>query len=200
MKYGRKRKKEIGEIMNRIAIFIDGGYFGKLCTKHFRVSDGSTSINYEKFVQWISDSSEILRAYYYDCLPYQLPKPSRKEREMLSKRQKFFFALDKIPRFCVRQGKLVFRGYDNKRKPIFFQKRVDLRLGLDLGSLVSAGKVEEVAIVAGDSDFIPAIEFAKREGVVVWLIHGPFGTYHQDLWLVADERKEITQKIVSSFC
>lgn len=182
--------------MSRIAIFIDGGYFGKLCTEHFGIGGGSTSVNYQKFVEWISDGSEILRSYYYDCLPYQSAKPTKKEREMLSKKQKFLFALDKIPRFCVRQGKLVFRGYDSKRKPIFFQKRVDLRLGLDLGSLVSTGKVEEVALVAGDSDFIPAVEFAKEKGVVTLLVHGPLYTYHQDLWQVADERKKITQKVI----
>lgn len=183
--------------MSRIAIFIDGGYLGKLCKEHFGIGGGSDRINYERFVECISSSSKILRTYYYDCLPYQSPKPTQKERRMFSKKQKFFFALEKISRFCVQQGKLVFRGFDNKKKPIFFQKRVDLRLGLDLGSLVTAGKVEEVAIVAGDSDFIPAVEFAKKEGVVVRLVHGPFGTYHQDLWLAADERNEITQSIVN---
>lgn len=182
--------------MSRIAIFIDGGYLGKLCKEHFKIRR-SDRVNYEKFVQWISGSSEILRTYYYDCLPYQSANPKQKERKMLSDKQRFFFSLEKIPRFCVRQGKLVFRGYDSKKKPIFIQKRIDLRLGLDLGSLVSAGKIEEVAIVAGDSDFIPAVEFAKREGVVVRLIHGPLRTYHQDLWLVADERKKITQSVIS---
>jgi len=181
-----------------MAIFIDGGYLGKLCTKHFQVSGGSGSINYEKFVKWISGSSEILRAYYYDCLPYQSAKPNQKERELLAKKQRFFFALDKISRFCIRQGKLVFRGHNDKGKPIFNQKRVDLRLGLDLGSLVSTGKVEEVAIVAGDSDFIPAVDFAKEKGIVTLLIHGPFQTYHQDLWRAADERKEITRKVIRS--
>ena len=179
--------------MGRIAIFIDGGYSGKLCKEHFK-----SRVDYEKFVQWISGSSEILRTYYYDCLPYQSANPREEERRMLSDKQRFFFSLNKIPRFCVRQGKLVFRGHKNEGKPIFIQKRVDLLLGLDLGYLVSAGKIEEVAIVAGDSDFIPAIEFAKREGVVVWLIHGPFGTYHQDLWLAADERKEITQSAINT--
>jgi uncharacterized LabA/DUF88 family protein len=111
---------------------------------------------------------------------------------------KIFFSLEKIPRFCVRQGKLAYRGKDNGGKPIFIQKRIDLLLGLDLGSLVSTRKVDEVAIVAGDSDFIPVVEFAKKEGVIVWLIHGPFGTYHKDLWQATDERKEITQEIVNN--
>lgn len=182
--------------MSRTAIFIDGGYIGKLCKEHFKIGR-SDRVNYGKFVQWISGSSEILRAYYYDCLPYQSAKPTQKERAMLAKKQRFFFSLEKLSRFCVRQGKLVFRGYDDKKKPLFIQKRVDLRLGLDLGSLVSMGKVEEVAIVAGDSDFIPAVDFAKEKGVIVRLIHGPFKTYHKDLWFAADERKEITRKVMN---
>lgn len=183
--------------MDRIAIFIDGGHVGKLWKEHFGIRGGYAAIDYQKLVRWISGSSEVLRAYYYDCLPYQSAEPSQRERDMLSGKQRFFFALEKIPRFCVRQGKLVFRGYVcKKRKPSFIQKRVDLRLGLDLGSIVTTGKVEKVALIAGDSDFIPAIEFAREKGVITLLVHGPFGTYHKDLWQAADDRKEITQKVV----
>lgn len=184
--------------MSTMAIFIDGGYVGQLWKRHLRIRGGAAKINYEKFVEWISGDSEILRSYYYDCLPYQRAKPTPKEREMLSKKQGFFFSLEKLPRFCVRQGRLVFRGFDNKGKPIFLQKRVDLQLGLDLGSLVGTGKVDKVAIVAGDSDFIPALELAKGKAVITLLVHGPFKTYHKDLWLVADERKEITPEVVRS--
>lgn len=182
--------------MSKMAIFIDGGHINHLFKDNFVIDN--YSIDYEKFIKWISGTSTILRAYYYDCLPYQSPEPTPRERKFISKKQKFFFSLEKIPRFCVRQGKLAYRGKDNDGKPIFIQKRIDLLLGLDLGSLVSTRKVDEVAIVAGDSDFIPVVEFAKKEGVIVWLIHGPFGTYHKDLWQATDERKEITQEIVNN--
>lgn len=182
--------------MSKMAIFIDGGYINHLFKDNF-VSE-NCSIDYEKFIKWISDTSTILRAYYYDCLPYKPSNSTRRERERFSKKQKFFFSLEKIPRFCVRQGKLAYRGNDDNGHPIFTQKRVDLLLGMDLGSIVSTRKVDEVAIVAGDSDFIPVVEFAKKEGAIVWLIHGPFGTYHKDLWIATDERKEITQEIVNN--
>ena len=181
-----------------MAIFIDGGYINHLFKDNFVI--GNYSIDYEKFVKWISGDSTILRAYYYDCLPYKPFNSTRIERERFSKKQKFFFSLEKIPRFCVRQGKLAYRGDDDAGHPIFTQKGVDLLLGMDLGSIVSTRKVDEVAIVAGDSDFIPVVEFAKKEGVIVWLIHGPFGTYHKDLWQATDERKEITQDVLSCIC
>lgn len=179
-----------------MAIFLDGGHINHLFKDNFVIDN--YSIDYKKFIKWISGTSTILRAYYYDCLPYQSYKPTKKERELFSKKQKFFISLEKIPRFCVRQGKLAYRGKDDKGHPIFTQKRVDLLLGMDLGSIVTTRKVDEVAIVAGDSDFMPVVEFAKKEGVIVWLIHGPSGTYHKDLWQVTDERKEITQEIINN--
>ena len=182
--------------MSKMAIFIDGGYINHLFKDNFVI--GNYSIDYEKFVKWISGDSTILRAYYYDCLPYKPFNSTRIERERFSKKQKFFFSLEKIPRFCVRQGKLAYRGDDDTGHPIFTQKGVDLLLGMDLGSIVSTRKVDEVAIVAGDSDFIPVVEFAKKEGVIVWLIHGPSGTYHTDFWQATDERKEITQEIANN--
>jgi len=184
--------------MSKMAIFIDGGYINRLSRDNFLIDN--YSIDYKKFVKWISGTSTIFRAYYYDCLPYQSYKPTRRERERFSKKREFFFSLEKIPRFCVRQGKLAYRGKDGGGKPIFAQKQVDLLLGLDSGSLVSTRKFDEVAIVAGDSDFIPVVEFAKKEGVIVWLIHGPSGTYHKDLWQAADERKEITQDVLLCIC
>lgn len=182
--------------MSKMAIFIDGGYVYHILKNNFGINN--YSIDYENFVKWISGNSTILRTYYYDCLPYQSPKPTRKESKFLSKKQKYFLYLERLPRFCVRQGKLVYRGNDDKGKGIFIQKRVDLLLGLDLGSLVSTHKVDEVAIITGDSDFIPIVEFAKREGVIVWLIHGPLCTYHRDLWQATDERKEITQNVINN--
>ena len=182
--------------MSKMAIFIDGGYVYHILKDNFGIDN--YSVDYEKFVKWISSDSTILRTYYYDCLPYQSPKPTKRESNFLSKKQKYFSYLERLPRFCVRQGKLVYRGNDDKGKGIFIQKRVDLLLGLDLGSLVSTHKVDEVAIITGDSDFIPVVEFAKREGVIVWLIHGPLCTYHRDLWQATDERKEITQNVINN--
>jgi len=182
--------------MSKMAIFIDGGYVYHILKDNFGIDN--YSIDYEKFVKWISGNSIILRTYYYDCLPYQSPQPTPRERRFVSKKQRFFLYLEKLSRFCVRQGKLVYRGNDDHGEGIFIQKRVDLLLGLDLGSLVSTHKVDEVAIITGDSDFIPVVEFVKREGVIVWLIHGPLYTYHRDLWQATDERKEITQNVINN--
>ena len=49
------------------------------------------------------------------------------------------------------------------------QKGVDMRLGLDLVSLALKRLVDQVIIITGDSDFVPAIKLARTEGVEVIL-------------------------------
>ena len=51
-------------------------------------------------------------------------------------------------------------------------------------------------LVAGDSDFIPAIQVAKNEGSLIRLFHGE--GCHADLWRLADERTRIDQAFVDS--
>ncbi len=56
-----------------------------------------------------------------------------------------------------------------------------------------------IVLVSGDSDLIPAVQFAQQEAVLVRLVHGPERTYHQDLWDIADERYQITEDIIRQF-
>jgi uncharacterized LabA/DUF88 family protein len=51
----------------------------------------------------------------------------------------------------------------------FQQKGVDLRIGLDIARLSLRRLVDAIVVVAGDSDFIPAFKFARREGLRVYL-------------------------------
>jgi uncharacterized LabA/DUF88 family protein len=45
------------------------------------------------------------------------------------------------------------------------QKGVDMRIGLDIASLSFKRQVDQVVLVAGDSDFVPAAKLARREGI-----------------------------------
>ena len=45
------------------------------------------------------------------------------------------------------------------------QKGVDMRIGLDIAFLSSRKLVDQIVLVAGDADFIPAAKAARREGV-----------------------------------
>ncbi len=45
------------------------------------------------------------------------------------------------------------------------QKAVDMKVGLDIATLAFKDQVQQIILIAGDSDFVPAAKFARREGV-----------------------------------
>lgn len=45
------------------------------------------------------------------------------------------------------------------------QKGVDMRIGLDITSLAYKKLVQQIILIAGDSDFVPAAKHARREGI-----------------------------------
>ena len=48
---------------------------------------------------------------------------------------------------------------------IIRQKGVDMKIGMDIASLSYKKQVEQIVLVAGDSDFVPAAKLARREGL-----------------------------------
>jgi uncharacterized LabA/DUF88 family protein len=176
-----------------IGIFIDGGYLMKLnLNLCIAENEQLIQIDFSKLITWLAESEIIHRTYFYDCLPYQPANPSPQNRERLSKKQKFFSYLSRLPRLTIRQGRLQYRGKDENGEPSFEQKRVDLLMGLDAATLVFKDRVSTIVMLAGDSDLIPLVEFVQREGLITRLAHGPIHTYHVDLWTMADERRELT--------
>lgn len=45
------------------------------------------------------------------------------------------------------------------------QKGVDMRIGVDISSLVFKRQVNQIILISGDSDFVPAAKQARREGI-----------------------------------
>jgi len=177
--------------MASAVIFIDGGHLSKIQERF-----GKPRIDFRLFSAWCCREYSLYRTYYYDCLPYMPAKPTAEDSGRLSNKQKFFNALRRTDRFVLRLGRLEYRGADEEGKPIFQQKRVDLQLGLDLASIVTKTPIEMVVLVAGDSDLLPAVEHARNEGRLVRLVHGPVGTYHDDLFKGVDERFELTSDVL----
>lgn len=185
-----------------LAIFIDAGYLDNISRDeyHVRVDIGKLGEEIRTVVSNKSrDNVDILRMFYYDCLPYQSRIPTTEEAERFSKKRSFFYSIGRLPRVKVREGRLKFRGIDKiSGEPIFQQKKIDLQLGLDFALLSGKRSIAHAAIVAGDSDLLPALETAKEEGILVWLFHGPAksckdgcSTYASELWNEADERHEM---------
>ena len=178
--------------MGRIAVFLDGGYVDYVMRDEFAFA----KIDYKKLADKMSAGHDLLRTYYYHCLPYQPPNPTPDERRRFSQAQSFFSRLDALSHFAVRQGKLACRGTDaSTGKLILEQKRVDLLFGIDLTLLAVKHQITDAALFTGDSDLLPAVEVARAEGVVVHLFHGQ--KPHMDLRAAADERTLITQDFVN---
>lgn len=45
------------------------------------------------------------------------------------------------------------------------QKGVDMRIGIDISSIAFKHQVDQIILIAGDSDFVPAAKQARREGI-----------------------------------
>lgn len=45
------------------------------------------------------------------------------------------------------------------------QKGVDVRIGLDVALITLNGYADQITLITGDSDFVPAAKFARRNGV-----------------------------------
>ncbi|HEX6748970.1 MAG TPA: NYN domain-containing protein [Longimicrobium sp.] len=182
--------------MGQTAIFVDGGYFDRVSR-----DCGSPRIDFGKLATELSRPDDLLRTYYYHCLPYMSPVPTPEEEERYAGKQRFFSALNRLNRFEVREGKLEYRGTDREsNRPIFEQKRVDIYLGVDLVMLATKQRIHRAILITGDSDFLPAIRAAKNEGVLIHLYHGTGPQQpHRDLWEEADDRTVITPDLLNTF-
>jgi len=148
----------------------------------------------------MSQPDELLRAYYYHCMPYQGTPPTAEESMRYAGRHRFITKLSLLPRFEVRLGRLVCRGIDKTTgERIFQQKRVDCMIGVDMALLAGKGKITNAAILTGDSDLMPAIESVKREGVLTTLWHGgliPENRPSSELYALVDERRQLMPELI----
>jgi len=74
---------------------------------------------------------------------------------------------------------------------------VDVLFACDLVRLCARNVVEKAIIVAGDADFVPAVEIARKELVITKLFYYP-GRCSPHLYDVCDEREKLTQDLIDS--
>ena len=153
-------------------------------------------IDYQKLSAALTGEADLLRTYYYHSLPYQGTPPTEEQQTRYAIRRNFFTALDRLPRYTVRLGRLSNLGPDQDGRPRFEQKQVDILLGIDLVLLAAKHLIQEAILVTGDSDFIPAVTVDKAEGVLVRLYHGV--NPHNSLGQEADERVPFTLPFIES--
>lgn len=181
--------------MKKVAVMIDGGFLIKIA-QNIQKSFPTAQQIYDFAMSCIESDEELLRIYYYDCAPYGATevKPLSGgtidfSTSAIHTQQKVL--QDKLARMnhiAFRCGVLSFNGWKIGSKalitllkgsrpitasdlvPDLKQKRVDIKIGLDIAWLSSKSIVDRIVLVAGDADLIPAMKFARREGIQVVLV------------------------------
>jgi uncharacterized LabA/DUF88 family protein len=206
--------------MQNYAILIDGG-FAKRKLGNAKLPATSLNFKkLVDALQLLSPLSEMRlhRVYYYDSMPLESSHEKPLEgglaefgkSKIVGNSKSLFEELAKQPYTALRLGELSFNGWKLKSKrlakakggsleishedlqPQITQKGVDMRIGMDIAALTLKKQVEVIVLVSGDSDFIPAMKFARREGVNVFLATlghrvKPIMLEHSDLALELDE-------------
>ncbi len=204
--------------MRSFAVLIDGGFVKR---KIGSAKSPLTAEVLAEFLERLKltaplDGMYLHRMYFYDAAPLEteVQKPLNggrlnfaaqatavRSREMHEK-------ISRIAYMSLRQGELMFRGWSVSKKtlnqnsdgvtiraddlrPDIQQKGVDMRIGLDIAALTLKKQVDVIVLVTGDSDFVPAMKFARREGAQLFLV--PLGhgirepmREHADLILSVD--------------
>ncbi len=73
------------------------------------------------------------------------------------------------------------------------QKGVDMRIGLDIASLAYKKQVDQIILVSGDSDFVPAAKLARREGID-FILDPMWATIRSDLHEHIDGLRTVIQR------
>ena len=183
----------------KTAILVDGDFLKRryqLFHDRYPSPDDIYGICHKKIMTtaWLEQTA-LHRIYFYDCPPYEgtLVHPISGEETDYSRttpaqaQSAFLHELARKNKFCLRSGELTFGGWripsgrvegivdgggnvdGNDLVPDFRQKQVDVKMSLDIASLALKKHVDIIVIVGGDSDLIPALEFAREEGLTVYV-------------------------------
>lgn len=170
----------------RTVLLIDGGYL-RACAK-------SAAVTYDvEFIRRFATSCPspgeyLLRILYYDAPQFRgtVDLPVSGQKKNFSASDSWLIDLAKLERFAVRRGTIGFRGWKPKRvlnagghlsdedfTPIFEQKGVDMRIGLDIATFSEKRLVDRIILVSGDTDMVPAMKHARKSGLEVCVVQFP---------------------------
>lgn len=191
------------------AILVDGGF---LKYQLGSAADPMDASKVADFVERIGklpvlDGLRLHRVYFYDAKPLAGTSVNPIDASPMdfgatptaARNMSLHAALARTPFFSLRFGDLFQEGWRLRSKvlrrkstgkplaatdiePNIRQKGVDMRIGLDIASLTLKKHAQVIVLVTGDSDFIPAMKFARREGtqlVLVTLGHGVKDGMHE---------------------
>lgn len=185
----------------RTVLLVDGGYL-RIAVRSIGKAYDSGFIT--RFCGDCFDEDEYLfRIMYYDALQYEgrVTRPVSGEEHWFHANDDWLDQLGRSERFAVRLGTVSFRGWrprqipptdrpirDSDFEPMFEQKGVDMRVGLDIATFCEKRSVDRLLLLSGDTDMVPAMKYARKAGLEVGLIQLPEPVYpvHNKLRLHSD--------------
>jgi len=186
--------------MEKTILLIDGGYLRKIARKKGKNYNPEYIEKCAKKI--IKDEDNLLRILYYDCFPFEgtttLPI-SRNKKKFTNNH--WLEELGQKDLFAIRKGKLKFRGYtlkvesggkteltDDDFEPNFEQKGVDMRIGLDIASYSHDKLVTKIILITNDTDCVPALKYARRNGISISLVEFQGYCLSPELLLHSDKK------------
>ncbi len=135
-----------------VMIFIDGSnVYHSL--KHFYKR---TNLDIGRFCQRILNKRRLVRIYYYNAKVGQKEEPQRYKDQ-----KKFFAGVEAIPYTELRLGRLVYNNWPGTPP---YEKGVDIQLATDMITHSFKNNYDVAILVAGDNDFVGALQAVKDNG------------------------------------
>lgn len=164
------------------AFFYSGPEIRKYCLSHLKVNDYLYRIFYYDTAPLEKKGNHPLTGAAID---FGKTSVAIAQRRLLE-------SLKTTPNFALRLGKTVWRNnewllepeklkallekkiivdqlVEDDFKPLIEQKAVDMKLGLDITFIATKRLADFLIIITGDADIVPALKFARREGMQVCL-------------------------------
>ncbi len=136
----------------RVMIFIDGSNMYHSLKHHFQRTD----VDIGKFVQRLLDRRRLVRTYYYNARVGRKEEPERYRDQ-----QKFFDSIMAVPYTELRLGRLVYVNWPSAPP---YEKGVDIQLATDMITHSFKNNYDIAILVAGDSDYVGALQAVKDNG------------------------------------
>lgn len=134
-------------------IFIDGSNMYHSLKAYFKRTD----IDLSCFNQKILEKRRLVRMYYYNAVVGKTEEPER-----FKDQEKYFKSVAAIPYTELRLGRLVYTNQWPNSPP--FEKGVDVQLATDMITHAFKNNYDVAILVAGDNDYVGAIQAVKDNG------------------------------------
>jgi len=134
--------------MERITIFIDNSNIFKGFQKY------NIQVDYEKLKTIITRGRKLDAIYLYEGVVYPMSPEKKRWYEQLS----------------ARSGYIIEASFDKIVRSGAIEKKVDIKIAIDVVSLAFKDTYDTAVLVTGDGDFLPVVKRVKEldKNVEIW--------------------------------